>query len=202
MVLIKHWWCLIIKIKHQNESLHYSTWLSFIIQTARWACFYTSNYNIKSRNKSKTPFKREILSPLSKNTVSTVSFRCQKETGRPPADSWKHAACGAFNSDVYAPLTKQKKPTTLHGLFLETFSLPSHFAMSYQDKVRNEVINAKTVATVPFRASSHFTITLVHMFTMIIKPALFILKSSKSSTLVSQLKQSIGERSISDAQQN
>ena len=90
---------------------------------------------------------------------------------------------GAFNSSIYAPLTKQKTyyiPCT----FLEMFSLPFPFChVVYQDKVRNEVINAKTVATVPFRSLisfHHHTGSYVYDDNQ--DCFLFILKSGESST--------------------
>lgn len=102
---------------------------------------------------------------------------------------------GIFILSIHAPFTKQKA-YYISRTFLEIFSLPFPFChVVYQDKVRNEVINAKRVATVPFRSLisfHHHTGSYVYDDKQ--DCSLFILKSTESSTLGSGAINTINKR--------
>lgn len=110
---------------------------------------------------------------------------------------------GVFNLSTYAPFTKQKA-CYLSCLLLEIFSLPFPFChVVYQDKVRNEVINAKAVATVPFRSLisfHHHSGSYVYSNNQ--DCFLLILKSTESSSLGSGPIKTINKRFTTDALQN
>lgn len=170
--------------------------LAVIYNTNCW--WYVSTRAITRNQETKqNPIQtRNFVSLGPRILFQIVSFWCQKETGRPPADSWKHAACRRPTQSVYAPLTKQKTNHTPCISFLETFSLPFPFChVVYQDKVRNEVINAKTVATVPFRSLisfHHHTGSYVYDDNQV-RSFYPEVKQAQYSWLGGQLKQSIGE---------
>ena len=108
----------------------------------------------------------------------------------------KYADCRGVQLRAFMHRWQSKKPNTLHARFLETFSLPFPFChVVYQDKVRNEVINAKTVATVPFRSLisfHHHTGSYVYDDNQV---RFFLSWSQANPVLLArgQLKQSIGE---------
>lgn len=83
-------------------------------------------------------------------------FRVRKKLPGHQQIAYNKKIVRVFNLSTYAPFTMQKA-CYLSCLLLEIFSLPFPFChVVYQDKVRNEVINAKAVATVPFRSLISF----------------------------------------------
>lgn len=84
---------------------------------------------------------------------NTVSLLCRK---KPPEERTQRAGLGYFAEAfplAHQVSTEHSVPHTVPG----TSSLPFPFChVVYQDRVRNEVTNANTVATVPFRSLISF----------------------------------------------